>query len=161
MKQFLVRDWNHPMKYKYGITGGKNYLEHKLSIKDKQTESSQRTRALIRECFQEVTCYLMPDPGADKEDDKFNGSVSKMSKKFVDKMKEFFSHALNPEELKTKIVNGRPISGRDLLKYFEVYIEKFNSDEMPKPIDLVQATAKATDSNLVHHLKVCLALNFF
>jgi hypothetical protein len=76
-------------------------------------------------------------------------------------MEEFFSHAINPEELKTKIVNGRTNSGRDLLKYFEVYVERFNSDELPKPIDLVQATAKATDSNLVHHLKVCIALNFF
>jgi hypothetical protein len=96
----------------------------------------------------------MPEPGSQKDKEDFNGSVSQLNPKFVEKLKELFSILLNPNSIKPKIINGNTINGRDLLKFFEVFVEKFNGDEFPQPMDLVEAVAKATDLNLIFRLKV-------
>ena len=116
--------------------------------------SSQRTRKLILDNFEDISCYLMPDLGPNKDDDSFDGSVSKMSVRFTEKLNELFLSYLNPEVLNAKLINGKAITGRELLKFFELYVEKFNSKELPKPLDLVEATEKANDFNLAFRLKV-------
>jgi len=102
----------------------------------------------------------MPDPGPERETQNFNGSVAQLSPKFVTKLKELFFTFLNPELLNPKVINGNTITGRELLKLFEVFVEKFNGDELPQPMDLVEAVAKATDLNLIYKLKVKIVLNY-
>jgi len=102
----------------------------------------------------------MPEPGPERENENFNGSVSQLSPKFVTKLKELFFTLLNPDSLNPKVINGNAITGKELLKFFDVFIEKFNGDELPQPMDLVEAVAKATDINLIYKLKVKIVLNY-
>jgi atlastin len=147
-----VRDWNFSQEIKYGITGGKKYIKNKLSIKDTHSAKSKRARKLINECFEEVSCFLMPKH-IEKEDEVFTGSVSQLNPEFVKKMKELFSNFFDPESLDVKVISGLQITARDLLKYFEAYIEIFNSDKL-NPEDLLEITAKATDYKIIFDLKV-------
>jgi atlastin len=152
---FLIRDWNTPAVFKYGISGGEKFLERKLQLKADQSPTAQTVRRLIKKCFKEVSCFLMPDPGDKaKEDIDFNGSVAHLSDRFVTKMKEFINHFLNPEELKPKMINNKYITGSDLYEYLKAYVEIFNSDELPKPVDIVEATAKTADLIYINKLKV-------
>jgi len=96
----------------------------------------------------------MPNPKRNKEAKDFDGSISQLDTKFVSKMEELFSCLLNPDELETKKVNGVPVTGSELLNYFNAYVKTFNSDEIPRPVDLIEATARAYDYNLIHKLKV-------
>jgi len=152
---FLIRDWNTPAQCKYGKTGGKQFLDRKLEIKPDQSSSSQTARRLIKKCFKEVDCFLMPDPGDKaKEDLEFKGSVSDLSPRLVEKMKEFITYLLNPEELNPKMINNSVVTGSDLCQYFKAYVEIFNSDELPTPVDIVEATAKTADLIQINKLRV-------
>jgi len=159
---FLIRDWNTPSQCKYGKTGGKKFLDRKLEIKPEQSSSSQTTRSLINKCFKEVDCFLMPDPGDKaKEDLEFKGSVSDLSPRFVEKMKEFITYLLNPEDLKPKMINNCYVTASELCQYIKAYVQIFNSEELPKPVDIVEATAKTADLIQINKLKVNLSLYFF
>jgi atlastin len=147
-----VRDWNFAQEIKHGLSGGKKYIANKLSIKSTQSERSKRTRKLINECFEEVSCYLMPKHILNEEQD-FNGSVSQLNPEFFKKMKELFSVFFDPESLDVKVISGLQITGRDLLTYFEDYVEIFNSDKLD-PSLLLEVTAKATDFKIIFDLKV-------
>jgi atlastin len=90
---FLIRDWNTPALFKYRKTGGEQFLERKLQLKTDQSPASQTARRLIKKCFKEVSCFLLPDIGDKaKEDIHFNGSVADLSPRFVVKMKEFITY---------------------------------------------------------------------
>jgi len=60
----------------------------------------------------------MPEPGSNRESEDFNGSVSQLNDKFVEKLRELFLVLLNPDSLKPKIINGSNITGGELLKFF-------------------------------------------
>ncbi len=148
----MIRDWNYALELQYGQSGGRKYITEKMSIKDTQSIKSQRVRKLINSCFEEVSCFLMPKH-IEKEEDSFNGSVSQLNPKFIEKMKELFSYYFDPDTLEFRTINGYPINGRDLLKYFESYIEIFNSDKL-EPNDIMNVTLKATDYKIIFDLKV-------
>ena len=152
---FLIRDWNTPNQYTYGEGGGKKFLERKLELKEGQSGSAKVVRELLRKCFEEVNCFLMPKIGDKAEEHDFNGSVEGLTDKFVDKMKEFISGLLNPEDLKPKTIDNIAITGAEAVQYFKTYVDIFNSDELPNPTDMVEATAKAGDMIKINKLKVC------
>jgi hypothetical protein len=88
-----------------------------------------------------------------EEEGVFTGSVAQLNPDFIKKMKELFSVFFDPESLDLKVTSGLQITGRDLLKYFESYIEIFNSEKL-NPEDLLEITAKATDYKIIFDLKV-------
>ncbi len=107
---------------------------------------------MISECFEEVSCYLMPKHILNEEQD-FNGSVSQLNPDFVMKMKELFSVFFDPKSLDGKVISGLQIYGRNLLTYFDSYIELFNSDKLD-PRDLLEVTVKASDVKNNFNMKV-------
>jgi hypothetical protein len=56
----------------------------------------------------------------------FNGSVSQLNPDFVMKMKELFSVPFDPKSLDGKVISGLQIHGRNLLTYFDNYVELLN-----------------------------------
>ena len=158
---FLIRDWNYPNQYCYGLSGGKDFLERKLELKTNQSDSARVVRQDLKKCFEDVSCFLMPKIGDKAEDDDFNGCVDKLHERFVDKLKEFISDLFDPQKLKPKTIDNKAITGGELIQYFKTYIEVFNSEELPKPTDLVEATAKIKDLFLLNKLKVWLSYPYF
>ena len=60
---FLVRDWSFPYEAEYGSKGGSLILERRLKISEKQHPELQQVRMHVRDCFDNISCYLMPHPG--------------------------------------------------------------------------------------------------
>ncbi|CAB3248640.1 unnamed protein product [Arctia plantaginis] len=143
---FLVRDWSYPYDHKYGIQGGKELLEKRLQIKDGQHEELQKLRKYIRRCFEECTCFLMPHPGLKvATDPKFKGKLSDIQPEFLESLEELVPMVLAPENLVAKTINEQKVKARDLLNYFTSYIEIFNSEKLPEPTTILQATAEANN----------------
>ena len=151
---FLIRDWNTPGQFKYGLSGGQGFIEHKLMIDENTSESGRLIRQILPKCFKELSCFLMPNIGDDAKENDFNGSLSGLTRRFIDNMKEFILHLFNPEKLKPKTIDNNIITGQEVLQYFSTYVQVFNSDELPKPNDLVEATAKTKDMINLNKLKV-------
>ncbi|XP_046658288.1 atlastin-like isoform X1 [Homalodisca vitripennis] len=60
---FLVRDWSYPYEASYGEKGGSKLLAKRLRIKEDQDPQHQTIRRHIKECFTDITCFLLPHPG--------------------------------------------------------------------------------------------------
>jgi hypothetical protein len=52
------------------------------------------------------------------------------------------------------MVNNNYLTASDLYEYLKAYVEIFNSDELPKPTDIVEVTSKTADLIQVNKLKV-------
>ena len=157
----MIRDWNTPDQFCYGLSGGQAFLKRKLELKENQSESAQTVRQHLNECFEELSCFLMPDIGSAAKKAKYNGSVNGLADRFVEKMEELIVHLLDAEEINAKIIDNNQITGEMVLHYFKSYVDIFNSDELPKPIDLIEATAKTGDFIQLNKLKVSFqSLNF-
>lgn len=61
---FLVRDWQYGYESAYGFEGGKDLLEQCLAVSEEQHPELQSIRRDIRSCFSDISCFLMPHPGA-------------------------------------------------------------------------------------------------
>ena len=59
---FLIRDWSNAEENPFGSKGGKDYINSYLDPTNKEGELRER-RLHIRQCFDQIDCYLMPYPG--------------------------------------------------------------------------------------------------
>ncbi|PZC76803.1 hypothetical protein B5X24_HaOG204120 [Helicoverpa armigera] len=146
--QFLVRDWSFPYDHPYGSEGGQQLLNKRLTVKESQHEELQRVRQDIARCFEEVTCFLMPYPGRKvSTDPDFTGKLSDIDPEFQKALQQLVPMLLQPSRLVTKKIAGQTVKARDLLNYFKSYVEVFNSEELPHPMTILQATAEANNTS--------------
>ncbi|KAJ8723619.1 hypothetical protein PYW07_007599 [Mythimna separata] len=146
--QFLVRDWSYPYDHPYGAVGGEQLLKKRLTVREGQHEELQRVRQDIARCFEDVTCFLMPYPGTKvSTDPQFSGKLSDIDGEFKSCLKKLVPMLLAPENLVTKKIGGQTVKARDLLNYFKSYVEVFNSEELPNPMTILQATAEANNTS--------------
>ena len=142
--------YEHP----YGFDGGHRLLEKKLELKETMPEQLQRVRRKIRECFKEIGCFLMPHPGARVATaQNFDGRLGDYDQDFAHHLRQFVPNLLAPSRIIPKEIGGRPITGRQLLEYFKVYINVFAGDTMPEPKTMLEATAEANNLNAVAVVK--------
>ncbi|KAH9418939.1 atlastin GTPase [Dermatophagoides pteronyssinus] len=151
---FLIRDWSYPYEHPYGFDGGHRLLEKKLELKDTMPEQLQRVRRKIRECFKEIGCFLMPHPGSNVATaQNFDGRLDDYHPDFANHLRQFVPSLLSQNKIIPKEIGGRPITGRQLLEYFKVYINVFAGDTMPEPKTMLEATAEANNLNAVAVVK--------
>lgn len=78
---FLVRDWYHPDDFSYGNEGGKELLNRRLEVSEKQHTELQALRQHIQSCFSSIDCFLLPHPGLTvATSPKFDGRNRGMSR---------------------------------------------------------------------------------
>ncbi|XP_067130951.1 atlastin-2 isoform X1 [Centruroides vittatus] len=162
---FLVRDWSFPYEARYGILGGKQLLDKRLQISERQHPELQQLRKHIRSCFQEITCFLMPHPGLKvATNPQFDGRLADIEHEFREQLKVLVPLLLSKENLVRKEINGRKITARELVEYFKAYVNVFKGDELPEPKTMLEATAEANNLAAVasakdyyssHMQKVC------
>ena len=123
---FLIRDWSYPYEHAYGFEGGSKLLDKKLQLSDTMPEQLQRVRRKIRKCFKEIGCFLLPHPGSKvATNPNFDGRTKDYDEDFLENIKSFVPSLLDPSNLIVKEIGGRPVTGRELLEYFKVYITMF------------------------------------
>ncbi|CAL4183094.1 unnamed protein product, partial [Meganyctiphanes norvegica] len=121
---FLVRDWNSPLMYRYGSSGGERLCNDKLKVNDSQSKRSQEIRQYLWNSYNEITCFLMPDPGTNvREKEGFDGRQADLNDCFKMHLKEFTEQLLSSCHLVIKNMNGQNVTGRELYNHIREYSE--------------------------------------
>jgi atlastin len=135
----LIRDWNSPEEYRYGLRGGNAYLNSFLEIHDYQSPELQSVRRYIKTSFEKLECFLMPHPGKKVATDKFyDGRWREIDEDFVSFMNELFQHLF--KKLQPKTINSVPIKPDELLVFISTYIQNFGNDSMPNAVNIYEST---------------------
>ncbi|CAN8022291.1 unnamed protein product [Ixodes persulcatus] len=143
---FLVRDWSYPYDCPYGAEGGQTILERRLLISERQHQELQQLRKHIRSCFSEIGCFLMPHPGLKVATaPAFDGRLADIEEAFKEQLRSLVPSVLAPDRLLVKEINGLKVTCRELLEYFQVYVNIFKGDELPEPKSMLEATAEANN----------------
>jgi len=144
--RFLVRDWAWAKDHPHGNEGGEQYLNKVLAVPEAQHEELKQVRLHIRECFESLSCFLLPHIGLEVvEDEDFDGRLSAIRPVFRKHLKDLVEITLCPQNLVPKKINGVVLSCADLLTYFKSYMEMYRSDTLPEPKTALQVTAEANN----------------
>lgn len=146
---FLIRDWNVPDDYSYGKDGGQKFLADKLKDKAPHSAESKHVRQSIRNCFQETHCFLMPTIGETAKLKDFTGSVNELSPEFVRNLEEFICSTFGSNNLVTKKMLEKTITATELESCLNLYVEIFNSQEMPSAKSMWEATADLHNNSVL------------
>ncbi|RCN27724.1 hypothetical protein ANCCAN_26540, partial [Ancylostoma caninum] len=137
---FCVRDFKNPEEYGYGEEGGSKFLQQVLMTSPSQPEELRCVREQLSDCFEQISCYLLPHPGYRvAERQSFRGHVKDLRPVFREEMKKMVPSLLNPHALQPKIINGKPVTCRKLMHYFKEYVNSFDGNTMPEPHSILNA----------------------
>ncbi|KAI1287870.1 Atlastin-2 [Halotydeus destructor] len=143
---FLVRDWQYPDEYDYGIEGGRRFLDKKLEVTQARTGELERVRKFIRAVFTELECFPMPHPGMKVARTKnFDGRIRDIDSEFLKELNVLVKHLLGSNNIITKKVGGQEVNGMQLVEYFKAYVKIFTSGAIMKPTSIMEATAHANN----------------
>ncbi|KAI0980188.1 hypothetical protein GJ496_004807 [Pomphorhynchus laevis] len=143
---FLVRDWSYPYEAHYGYDGGEKLLEKRLKMNPDQHAELRTLRQQLIDSFKKINCFLMPHPGLKvASHPQFDGRLSEVEPEFLQQLNELVPSIFSPTELLVKEINGEEITGTQLFEYFKAYYKVFQSDELPHPKAVLQATAEANN----------------
>jgi len=152
--QFLVRDWSFPYDAAYGVSGGTQILDRRLQVSDKQHPELQSLRKHIRSCFREISCFLMPHPGLKVATNQhFDGRLSDIEPDFIENLKMLVPMLLAPENLIIKEISGNKVKAKELVTFFEAYMNIYSGSELPEPKSMLEATAEANNLSAVSAAK--------
>ena len=106
----------------------------------------------------------MPYPGpAVSEDPNFKGTKEEMDPRsaenvlsnfvfakcfhcrFAKHLGDFISNSLAPGNLEAKEIAGKTVKAREMVDFFQRYLEIFNGDEIPEPKSIFNTTAEVTN----------------
>ncbi|CAG0920901.1 unnamed protein product, partial [Notodromas monacha] len=130
---FLIRDWSFPYESAYGIDGGRQVLEKRLQVSERQHPELQQLRKHIRSCFADLSCFLLPHPGLRvATDPKFDGKLADIEDLFTKFIGELIPSFLAPDKLVIKEIGGQKVTCRDLVQYFKSYVEIYKGGSLPE-----------------------------
>lgn len=139
---FLIRDWGWPDEYHYGEDGGKKYVSKVLEETTEQPQELKNIRRAIKNCFPDVSGFLLPYPGRAVVTNKmFDGKVKEMDGEFVESVKLLVPHIISSEMLLTKQINGTELRGENYMMYIKAFVSSFNNKECPTPKTALEAFA--------------------
>lgn len=143
---FLIRDWSFPYEYKYGLKGGRDFLDKRLQVKEAQHEELQTVREHIHSCFTNITCFLLPHPGLKvATSPSFKGQLSEVGPDFREQLKDLIPNLLHPDSLAEKEINGNKVTCMGLVEFFKAYIKIYQGEDLPQPKTMLMATAEANN----------------
>ncbi|XP_059142147.1 atlastin-1-like isoform X2 [Physella acuta] len=152
--QFLIRDWSFPYEASYGAAGGRQILEKRLKISDKQHPELQQIRKHISSCFDKISCFLLPHPGLKvATNPHFDGRLKEIESEFLSQLQVLTPMLLASENIVLKEMNGQKIRCKEMLEYFKAYIKIYQGEELPEPKSMLQATAEANNLAAVANAK--------
>ncbi|KAL1430878.1 hypothetical protein MTO96_014735 [Rhipicephalus appendiculatus] len=143
---FLVRDWYHLRDAQYGIDGGRKLLERRLQISEHQPKQLQELRQYIHSSFTKIDCFLLPHPGTKvATGTSFDGRLSQIEEEFKEQLQDLVPSLLAPDNLTVKKINGEVLTCGEFHIYMKAYVDVFNGGELPEPMSVLQATARANN----------------
>ena len=65
--------------------------------------------------------------------------------RFAKHLGDFISNSLAPGNLEAKEIAGKTVKSREMVDFFQRYLEIFNGDEIPEPKSIFNTTAEVTN----------------
>lgn len=76
----------------------------------------------------------MPHPGLTvATNPSFDGRLADITPEFKQSLQELIPMLLSPERLILKEINGQKVCARDLIQYFQSYMNIYKGNELPEP----------------------------
>ena len=129
----LIRNWDCEEDYKYGNEGGKKYLNEEW-LKSNNTEAFIQLNEHFNKCFQELECFLLPEPG--KEIKKASSVSTKdiLVKNIDPDFKNYTNLFVRwfLSNIAVKEFGGIKYTCNQLMKHIVDFIEIYNGKELPK-----------------------------
>ncbi|PAV64706.1 hypothetical protein WR25_26899 isoform A [Diploscapter pachys] len=143
---FLVRDWTNSDEYEYGYEGGKEYLkEEVLKTTPEQKKELKTLRESIKSSFESLKAFLMPHPGLRIARNNSEKVLGKIEEEFSEQLDILVPSLFKGDSLKAKKIDGKEITCREMVGLFEELMKIFNSDDLPEPKTILEATADAVN----------------
>uniref|UniRef100_A0A914CLN2 GB1/RHD3-type G domain-containing protein n=1 Tax=Acrobeloides nanus TaxID=290746 RepID=A0A914CLN2_9BILA len=140
---FMVRDHKSPEEFPFGAEGGEAYFEQVLENCPDSLEELKVVKDNLRECFEQIFCYLLPHPGQKVADrNSFKGYVKDIRPMFREEVKKMISSLLNPHAIKPKIVNGKEVTCKKMIEYIRECARLFYKNDNPAPRSILNAHAQ-------------------
>lgn len=138
---FLIRDWNNPDEFPFGMQGGQKYLEDLLVVKANHPEELKSVRNFIKASFDQLSCCLLPYPGKSvARDSTYDGRWSLMDEDFREELKAVIPKLLKPESLVTKKINNIEMTAGMVNDYFQQYVALFRAGSSVQPQSIYETT---------------------
>lgn len=128
----IIRDWPHVCDHPFGYS--KEFVDDLLAESADQTPENRTLRKQLRDSIEQFDAFLMPRPSniIDKGD-QFTGDMNQIDSDFIDHVKVLVPSIFAPENLIVKRMNGQHVRVADFVAKLEMFVNLFNSDELPEP----------------------------
>ena len=145
--EFLVRDWQSFDDEGASLSVLRKdmnaYLEQVLENKDHK--DLKQVREQIAQCFEVVSCYLLPHPGLEVPNKSYDGAVDKIRPEFRRMLSDYVRHVFT-QRLVPKRIHGRSVTGPELFNFIKAYCKLFREAKIfPEAKTLLAATAEANN----------------
>ncbi|PAV77397.1 hypothetical protein WR25_18765 [Diploscapter pachys] len=143
---FLVRDWPNSDEYEYGYEGGKKYLEEEvLKTTPKQKRELEVPRESIKSSFESLEVFLMPYPGSQIARNNSKKVLGQVEDEFSEQLDILVPSLFKGDSLEAKKIDGKEITCLEMVELFKELMKIFNSDDLPEPKTILEATADAVN----------------
>ncbi len=151
---FLIRDWPNSDQYNYGYEDSLKYLENEvLATKPTHSSDMKALRQYLRDSFDSIDCFLMPDPGPEIVNDKdFDGRWANLKEDFVTNLKTLIPNELSPEKLLKKKIAGEDVTAEMLYEAIKGFRTILNSPNVPSGGSMYRSFATGHLENLISSL---------
>lgn len=126
---FIVRDFRFAMNNPYGLEGGQQEIDAKLS---NLSVSNPELFRGIKASFTKINATLLPMPGDAVYHGRFTGKINEIDSEFLKYVKEFVPMIFAPENLVVKKINGAPVNAHEFAIYLENYVNVLKTAPEPQ-----------------------------
>ncbi len=151
---FLIRDWANFHQYNYGYEDSQDYLDNVvLDSKPTHTQDMKDLRRYLKDSFDSIDCFLMPNPGHEVVDSRnFDGRWAELSTDFIANLKTLISTEFSPENLLKKKVFGEEATAQTLYEAIKGFQQVLNSPDVPSGRSIYNSFASGHLDKLIDSL---------
>ena len=151
--EFLVRDWQNFEDDTAAIAKLTKemdaYLEEVLS--KREHSDLKQVRDQVNNCFENVSCFLLPHPGPDVPKVTYDGSIDKIDPQFRRLLTEYVYRVFT-SRLVPKKIHGRVVTGPELFNFIKAYCQLFREAKIfPAAKTLLAATSEANNRSALDY----------
>ena len=146
----LIRDWQNfsDVNDKEKTYQEQEKYKKQIMSANGKGENLVKTRQQINQCYENISCSMLPHPGFDVTEHNYNGEINKIRSGFVKQIEMYLDKIFC--SIQPKKIYGRIIKLGELTEFIENYILVFQKvDNMPEPKTILNATIDATHKTII------------
>jgi atlastin len=145
--EFLVRDWQNFADDSVAISKLAKEMDAYLDevLAKREHSDLKQVRDQVNNCFESVSCFLLPHPGPEVPKVTYDGSVDKIDPQFRRLLSEYV-HRVFTSRLVPKKIQGHAVTGPELFNFIKAYCKLFREAKIfPEAKTLLAATSEANN----------------